>query len=106
MSLTTTNPGDHAQVVLFEVVAHLLELDERPIEGPLELTDAWAELHACDDEVLGVLDPGDRRAYQIVVDTSRARPRAQRTTSGPIVEVRATRLRLAIRRRLLVLRDL
>jgi len=106
MSLLGTSFPEDAQVVLAEVLGHLLELDARPIDEPVELARAWAEVHGCDDAVLDALDTADRPVYQAALDTTPPRPRRPRRLSDPIVQERAVRLHLAVHRRVVVLRDL
>ena len=107
MSLVDTDFPDDAEVVLAEVVAHFLELDGRPPVEPVGLSEAWAEVHRCDDAVLEALDPTERSVYQATIDTGRSRSRRSRRSHGePIVQNRVVGLHLALHRRLVVLRDL
>ena len=107
MSLVDTDFPDDADVVVVEVVSHLLEVDGRSIVEPAGLAEAWAEVHRCDDAVLEALDPADRSIYQATIDTSRSRSRSsRRSRREPIVEERVVGLHLALHRRLVVLRDL
>ena len=107
MSLVATDFPDDGQVVLAEVLLHFVELDGRAILEPVALTDAWMEVHQCDDEVLEALDPAERSTYQAVSNTSRSRSKpSQRWPGEPVMQESVVRLHLALHRRVVVLRDL
>jgi hypothetical protein len=106
MAITEMPFAEDSRIVLTEVVSHLFEIDNRSIADPLELAQAWAEVHSCDDAVMGALDTSDRLSYQVIVDTRRQRPRRPKPASSAILHDRAVVLHLAVHRRLVALRDL
>jgi len=102
MTAVAVDQPEDPRVVATEVGAHLLEILGRAISDPLRLAQAWSEVHLCDDALVHSLDPPHRAAYLTIID-SPVRQHRPRASGRPIIEDRAVRLRLALRRRLMVL---
>jgi hypothetical protein len=103
MAMATTSHPEDSRIVLREVVTHLSELGDRIIADPLELTEAWTEVHRCDDAAMDALDPGVRHTYDVV---TRSRSRRSRRIRSSVVEDRVVVLHLAVHRRLVILTPL
>jgi hypothetical protein len=105
MTLVDTNFPEDSDIVVSEVLLHLLELDARRFDEPADLALVWAEVHRCDDDVLEALDAGDRMSYQASIDRTRPEP-SYRSRREPNLRERVAHLHLALHRRLVLLRDL
>ncbi len=83
-----------------------MELDERVIDDPAAVAEAWADMRRCDEAALDALDLVDRHVFGSVVESSASRSRRRPSSRPPVVQDRVVRLRLALHRRIVFRRDL
>ena len=82
-----------------------MELDERVIDDPAALAEAWADMRRCDEAALDALDLVDRHVFGSVVESSASRSRRRPSSRRPVAR-RVVRLHLALHRRIVFRRDL
>lgn len=105
MSLIDTDFPEDAEVVMAEVITHLIDVDHRRLTDARGIDAAWREVRQCDMVVLDVLAPRDRADYAAVLaaDPDAAGPAV---ADGLPLRAGTRGLHTAIHRRVSLLQDI